>query len=136
MALKFPSDEWIKELTHQLNSSKSYEQSARGWEGDFVFIVEPDETYTDTTYMFLGLHDGKSTGAAILAREDERETEFVLRAPFKVWRQVIEGKLDPIQGMMTRKLKLKGNLMKIMRYPKAAKEIIACCASVETEFPG
>jgi len=136
MALKFPSDEWIKELTHQLNSSESYEKSAKGWEGDFVFIVEPDETYADTTCMFLGLRDGKSTGAALLASEDEREAEFVLRAPFNVWRQVIEGKLDPIQGMMTHKLKLKGNMMKIMRYPRAAKEIIACCASVETEFPG
>jgi putative sterol carrier protein len=36
--------------------------------------------------------------------------------------------------MMTRKLKLKGNMMKIMRYPKAAQEIVACCALVPTDF--
>ena len=136
MAFKFPSDEWIKELGRQLNGSESYEQSAQGWEGDFIFIVEPDETYDDTTYLFLGLYDGKSTDAALLASEDERETEFVLRASFSNWRKVIEGKLDPIQGMMTRKLKLTGNMMKVMRYPKAAKELVACCASVETEFTG
>jgi len=26
-------------------------------------------------------------------------------------------------------------MMKVMRYPRAAQEIIACCARVETEFP-
>ena len=136
MALKFPSDEWIKELSRQLNASETYEEAARGWEGDFVFVVESDETYDgDTVYLFLSLYDGKSPDAAMLASADEREAEYVLSGPFGNWRQIIEGGLDPIQAMMTRKLKLKGNMMKIMRYVKAAQEIVACCARVETEFP-
>ncbi|HIE38297.1 MAG TPA: sterol carrier protein [Anaerolineales bacterium] len=134
MAVKFPSDEWIKALSAQLNASEAYEKSARDWEGDFVFVVEPDDAYPETAYLFLALYHGKSPDAAMVASEDEREVEYVLRAPFSTWRQVIEGKLDPIQGMMTRKLKLKGNMMKIMRYPKAAQEIVACCARVPTDF--
>lgn len=134
MALKFPSDEWIKELSTRLNASESYERSARDWEGDFIFVVEPDEAYRDTAYLFLGLLHGKSPDAAVLASQDDRESEFVIHAPFSTWRQVIEGKLDPIQGMMTRKLKLMGNMMKVMRYPKAAKEIVDCCALVPTDF--
>ena len=136
MALQFPSDEWIKELSRQLNASESYEKSAKDWEGDFVFVVEPDAAYDGTAYLLLGLFHGKSPDAAALASEDERKAEFVIRAPFSTWRQVIEGKLDPIQGMMTRKLKLTGNMMKIMRYPKAAKEIVDCCALVPTDFGG
>jgi putative sterol carrier protein len=134
MALKFPSDEWIMELSRQLNASESYEKSAKDWEGDFVFVVEPDDAYDSTAYLFLGLYHGKSTGAAALASEGEREAEFTIRGPFSTWRQVIEGKLDPIQGMMTRRLKLEGNMMKIMRYPKAAKEIVDCCTFVPTDF--
>ena len=134
MALKFPSDEWIKELSSQLNASEAYEKSAKDWEGDFVFIVEPDGAYDDTAYLFLSLFHGKSPGAMMIASEGEQEAEFVINAPFSTWRQVIEGKLDPIQGMMTRQLKLQGNMMKIMRYPKAAKEIVDCCALVPTDF--
>ena len=134
MTIKFPSDEWIKELKRQLNASESYEKSARDWEGDFVFVCEPDDAFPDTVYLFLGLYHGKCTDAALIASEDEREAEFVIRASFSNWRKVIEGKLDPIQGMMTRKLKLQGNMMKIMRYPKAAKEMVACCALVPTEW--
>jgi putative sterol carrier protein len=134
MAFDFPSDEWINELSNRLNHSESYERSARDWEGDFVFVVEPDDAYDDTAYLYLGLYHGRSPAAAMVESEDDCETEFVIRAPFTTWRQVIEGKLDPIQGMMTRRLKLSGNMMKIMRYPKAAQEIVACCAEVPTNW--
>jgi putative sterol carrier protein len=134
MAFEFPSDEWIKELSNRLNQSESYERAARDWEGDFVFVVEPDDAHDDTAYLYLGLYRGKSPAAAMVESEDERHTEFVIRAPFGAWRRVIEGELDPIQGMMTRRLKLSGNMMKIMRYPKAAQEIVACCAEVPTDW--
>ncbi len=134
MALKFPSDEWIKELGQLLNASASYERSAKNWEGNFIFVCEPDETYDSAAYLFLGLYHGKSTGAAMLESEDEREAQFVIRATFSAWRQVIEGKLDPIQGMMMRKLKLKGDMKMILRYVAAAKEIVSCCALIPTDF--
>jgi len=134
VALRFPSDEWIKQLSRQLNESESYERSAKDWEGDFVFIVEPDEAYGETAYLFLGLYHGKSPEAFLQDGPDDRETEFRISAPFSTWRRVIEGKLDPIQGMMMRKLRLNGNLTKIMRYPRAAKEIVSCCALVPTDW--
>ncbi len=135
MAFEFPSDEWIKELSRQLNLSEAYEKSAKDWEGDFVFIVEPEDG-RDVAYLYLGLYHGKSPDARQLVSLDDQEVEFVLSAPFSAWRKVIEGTLDPIQGMMTRKLKVQGNMMKIMRYPKAAKEIVTCCTLVPTDFGG
>ena len=134
MGLKFPSDEWGKAFAEQLNASDAYERSAKDWEGDFIFIIEPDKSYPEVAYLFVGLYHGKCTDTAMLANEGEREAQFVIRAPYVNWRKVIEGKLDPIQGMMTRQLKLQGNMMKILRYPKAAKEIVACCALVPTDF--
>ena len=132
--MRFPSDEWIKELSRQLNDSESYERSAKDWEGDFWFLVEPDESYSETAHLFLGLYHGKSLDAAMEPDQASRQAEFTLSAPFGTWRQVIEGKLDPIQGMMMRKLKLQGNLTKIMRYPRAAKEIVSCCALIPTDW--
>ena len=131
----FPSDEWIKDLSRELNESESYERSARDWEGDFIFVVEPDDGFQEASYLFLALHHGKSPGAALLDGPEGRTSEFVMSAPYGTWRRVIEGRLDPIQGMMTRQLKVAGNMMKIMRYPKAAKEIVDCCARIPTDFP-
>ncbi len=134
MKIKFPSDEWIKELSRQLNASSAYEYSARAWEGDFIFIVEPDGEYKETAYLYLDLFHGKSPSARQLANEADQKAVYVIRAPFGAWRKVIEGKLDPIQGMMTGKLKLRGDLMQVMRWPRAAKEIVSCCALVPTDF--
>jgi putative sterol carrier protein len=136
VAMRFPSDEWIKELSRQLNASEAYERAARDWEGDFIFVIEADETLPETAYLYLDLHHGKSPSAMQLRTGDEKKTAYTLAAPFSAWRRVIEGTLDPIQGMMTRKLRVQGNMMQIMRYPKAAKEIVSCCAKVPTDFGG
>jgi len=134
LAIKFDSNEWTKELSRQLNESKDCERSAKDWEGDFISMVEPDDSFRGQVFLYLGLLHGKSPDAAMVASETERKAEFTIRAPFGTWRKVIEGKLDPIQAMMTGKLKLRGNLMKVMRYPKAAKEIITCCSKIPTDF--
>jgi putative sterol carrier protein len=134
MTIKFISEEWIKELSRQLNESKDYERAGKDWEGDFIFVIEPDESHPNHAYFFLGLLHGKSPDAALVASENERKAEFKIRARYSAWRKVIEGKLDPIQGMMTGKLKLEGDLLKVMRHPKAAKEMVACCSKVPTDF--
>ncbi len=134
MSIKFPSGEWIQALSTALNESPSYEQSAKDWEGDFLFIVEEDENYPKQTYLYLGLHHGKSPEAMELENPKEKEAEYIIRAPYKAWRNLIESKADPFQAMMTRRLKLEGNMMRIMRYPKAAKEIMACTQTIPTEF--
>ena len=135
MAFKFPSDEWVKEFGNQLNASEAYAKSGKDWEGDFSFIVEADNAYPETVYFFIGLFHGKCPDAAMMASENEREAPYTVSGAFSTWRKVIEGKLDPIQGLMMRKLKLKGNLMKVMRYPKAAKDMVDCVSRVPTEFP-
>jgi putative sterol carrier protein len=136
MAIPFPSDTWIKALSNHLNGSESYERSAANWEGDFTFVVEPDPAFADTVYLFLALNHGKSAGGRALTSPVEITTEYTIRAPYGTWRKVVEGRLDPIQGLMTKQLKLQGNMMMIMRYPKAAQEIIACTKLIPTEFPG
>jgi len=42
MAFKFPSNEWGKAFADQLNASEDYERSAKDWEGDFIFVIEPE----------------------------------------------------------------------------------------------
>ena len=134
MLYKFPSDEWIKALSELLNTSETYHRSAKDWEGDFIFVAEPDETNPEAAYLHLQLHHGSSAGAAMVSPDNLPEAEYTINAPFSTWRKVIDGKLDPIQGMMTGQLKLQGDLMKVMRYPKAAQEIVTCCADIPTDW--
>ncbi len=133
MSIKFPSDDWIKELARLLNASPAYEKAGKSWEGDFVFVVEPDDALPQPAYLYLDLFHGKSREAAQMSSRTERIAQYTLSAPFGTWRQVTEGKLNPIQGLMTRKLKIQGDMLQIMRYPKAVKEIVDCCMQIPTE---
>ena len=58
-----------------------------------------------------------------------------MTAPLSVWEKVVTKKLDVIQGLLTRQIKLKGNMAMIMRNVKAAQELVECCTHIETEFP-
>jgi len=135
MAIKFPSDEWIKALMQELNKSQAYRDAAKNWEGDFYFIVEPEGSLKEKVFCYMDLWHGECRSAYIVADEKEKTPEFRILAPLSKWRRVIEKKLDPIQGLVTRQLKLQGNLMKIMKAPKAALELVNCCTLVPTEFP-
>jgi putative sterol carrier protein len=134
MGFKFPSDEWVKEFARQINSSKAYEESGKDWEGDWIFTVEADDAYPKTVCFFIGLYHGKVTDAALMESENAREAQYFMRGSFSTWRKTIEGKLDPIQGLMTRKFKLKGNLAKVLRYPRSAKELVNCVLRVPSDF--
>ncbi len=70
--------------------------------------------------------------------EDEAQFSpaFRLESADVNWKAIIDKKLDPIQGMMTRKIKLQGNMAKIMRHVPAAQELVNCSARIPTAFPG
>ena len=48
---------------------------------------------------------------------------------------MVEGELDPIKGMMQGKLRVRGDLPTIVRYVKAANELVRLTGLIDTEFP-
>jgi putative sterol carrier protein len=135
MTFRFPSDEWIKAMAEAVNKSDAYRKSALKWEGDFYFVCEPGPGLEETVVLYIDLWHGDARDAYEVADEADMAPEFVIRAPVSTWRRVIEKKLDPIQGMITGQLKLSGTMSKIMRFPKAASELVNCATKVPTEFP-
>ena len=135
MAFLFPSKEWLDSLVNLLNSSEDYQKAAENWEGDFYFIIEPDDNLQERVIAYMDLWHGKCRAACIVADETEKSPEFRIRASFSKWRKVLEKTLNPIQGMLTGQLKVSGNMMKIVKTPRAAVELVNCCSLVPTEFP-
>lgn len=134
MAIKFPSEEWVKELCVRLNASESYAQAAANWEGDQLFVILPDESRPETAYLYLNLHHGKASDARQLRSPDEQKALFTTSAPLSTWRKVLEGHLEPMQAMMSNKIKLVGSMAQIQRMPKATFELVKVAASIDTDF--
>jgi len=131
---KFPSEEWIKAFKEELNKNEAYAEAAKDWEGDFLFIVTPDEGLDREYVFYVDLWHGKCRDACIVPSRDAKKAEFVYEGKYSNWKKLIAGELDPIQAVMTRKFKLSGNLAKVMRYTKAASELVKTASRVPTEF--
>src|SRR5437868_6329223 len=109
----FPSDEWVKQLENELNTSDSYAEAAKNWEGDFYFVIDPDkdDPVKETSYLYMDLWHGKCRAAYRVANPQEKQPAFIMSGPLSKWKRVITAQLDPIQGLMTGQLKLKGNMV-------------------------
>jgi putative sterol carrier protein len=134
MTVKFPSDDWIKALSAELNVSESYKQAAANWVGDFLFVIQPDATYPETAYLYIDVKEGKSPEAMQVSSPDEKKAMYTISASYSIWRKVLEGKLDPLQSMFTGKLKMRGNMVQVQRNLKATTEFVLCATKVPTEF--
>jgi putative sterol carrier protein len=128
MGYVFPSPEWTVAFHEQINSSDSYANAAKNWEGDIILEVEGHGA------IYLDLWHGKCRAADFLEDANARSAEFRIMANMEKWQRVLAGKLDPVQGMVTRQIKLDGNLVKIMKNVKAAQELVKCATRVETVY--
>ncbi len=131
--LEFPSDEWIALYMELLNKNDRYEDAAKTWEGDFIFEVTADgEIITEPYRFYIDLWHGKCRSARMAGPDDT--AEFTYSGPYKNWRALFDGKIDPIKGIMARKFKLDGDMGKVMRYTKAALELVATTRQIPTKF--
>jgi len=67
--VRFPSDEWINKFKEELNKNKAYEDAAKNWEGDFLFIITPDDGLNEEFTFYVDLWHGKCR-EALLLKED------------------------------------------------------------------
>lgn len=128
MPYKFPSAEWTAYFFNEINTSDSYAAAAKHWEGDILLQIEGHGG------IYLDLWHGKCRSADYLPDSSTKSPEFTITAPMAKWQSVLSGKLDPVQGLVTRQLKLNGNLVKIMKNVKAAQELVKCATKVPTEY--
>jgi putative sterol carrier protein len=133
----FPGEEWLTEYVERINSSPAYKEAAATWEGDVAYVIEaePDKGVTQEVWAWLDLWHGECREGKIVSAQEGDRARFVIRAPYSRWKEVIKKELDPVKGMMQGKLKLKGDLPTIVRYVKAANELVSLAQTVDTEFP-
>jgi putative sterol carrier protein len=133
---EFPSEEWLKEYVQRINDSEGYREAAATWEGDVAYVIEaePDKGVAGDTWAWLDLWHGECREGKLVTPDEGEKARFVIRAPYSRWKEVIKKELDPVKGMMQGKLKLKGDLPTIIRYVKAANELVNLAQTVPTEF--
>ena len=133
----FASQAWFEAFEAQINASSAYRDAASDWEGDIAFriLAEPDRGVPEDLWGYLDLWHGSCRGGRAIASGDAEGAAYTLTAPYSRWKDVVEGELDPIKGMMQGKLRVHGDLPTIVRYVQAANELVRLTGRIDTQFP-
>jgi len=132
----FAGQEWFEAFGREIEASEAYREAAADWEGDIAFrvVAEPDRNVPDDLWGYLDLWHGRCRRAAAIEAGEAGGAAYTLMAPFSRWKDVVQGELDPIKGMMQGKLRVHGDLPTIVRYVKAANELVRLTGRVDTDF--
>ncbi|MFX1294343.1 MAG: SCP2 sterol-binding domain-containing protein [Promethearchaeota archaeon] len=153
--VKFGTQEWCDAYRKALNANMAYREAAgpkgfppNGWEGDFIFVVEPSGPLDHVINIWIGLYHGECTGARIL-KEDEKYqlikagekapegvigVEFIYSANYDNWLKIYTKELDSTKALLSGQAKLQGDMAKVMRATRAAQEMTNTTASLDTDF--
>lgn len=101
-----------------------------------MFQVDAAGPMKETTYFFIGLwhgtcHDARMVKEAELA---DFNAAYLLTAPYDQFVRLLKGELDPMQAMITRRLKVKGSMAYMMRNVPVVLDFVRCAQEIEAEI--
>ena len=137
MSHLFPSPEWLHALKEKLNSDKKYATIAQKWEGEIVFNIEPGGPIKEAQIFYTDLWHGECRDAFTVENEaqlKELAPAYVLTAPYQSFVRILKGQLDPMQAMITRKLKVQGSMGYLMRNVPTVLDFVRCAKEIDTRF--
>ena len=137
--IPFGTPAWAAALREELNRSSEYRNAAANWgadrNGNLLFAFEADPALASPLYLFLELSRGRCERAEFVPGPAHPEAGFVLRAPFSLWREILERRTMAAAAILTGKMRVEGDKLALLRHAGASRALIHCTASVPTAFP-
>jgi len=124
---------WARACADTINIRPAYREAAATWEGAVLLVMHPDPAVgvDAERRVFLDLWHGECRDARTATVQDADAARYILSGAAGDWIQVLTGKVPPLMAIITGRLKLtKGNILTLLPYAHAAKELVAAVGSV------
>jgi len=123
---------WAELFRDQINQSADYRRHGAAWEAPVTLEMSFRGSAEPRTVV-LDLHRGTCEKARCGGAS---EAGLVIRSDVPGWRKILAGRMDPIWGIMSGKLKLmRGSLSELVPYALAAKALVDSAAKIDASFP-
>jgi len=125
---KFLSEEWAQDVTKALNNHEGFKNAIGAAELGIQFSVEnaPDG---DTDYFLKS--SGGSTNLAVGTLDD---ADVIVKQSYDTAVAISQGELNTQTAFMTGKLKVSGNLAKLMMHQSAVQQWGAAVAELDVDY--
>jgi len=132
--LELGADEYRSEIKKRINGDAEYAKLASGVNDSYTLVLqaEPDKGVQKTMIVGFEIKAGKMTDIWV----GERDTAFILSAPYRVWVDLLLGKIGANRAFITRKLNIKGNMPRLLKTAKATDRLVGLLRGIPTDFHG
>lgn len=133
------SHEWFQEFSDRLNSSEYYKRAARYWKGDLIFHIIGDKKSKYVPdgvhlYFWMDLYHGTCRGWEQLdSPKDKPRARYMISGKTSIWEGLIFNNREPIALILSGRLRLRGNMLKILRSAIAVRALTTVLDQVETD---
>jgi hypothetical protein len=134
----YASNEWLDEVQRRLNADPAVEAQAKNLEADLQYVIEAElgAGFPETREIGWRMEGGRCTETW----EGMRAADFVMVAPFSVFKKVNLGEASAADVMMKGELQIQGDLSELMANMGALGAMQAVLEQMAkegaTEWPG
>jgi putative sterol carrier protein len=129
MAVKFQSDEYFKQVNEALNANEAVTKAAKGL-NVAIQVITSDMPGVGTRRTYLKISDGvPAAGVGDVPSPDATITQTYQTAV-----ALDKGELNPQSAFMEGKMKIKGNLMKMLTLQRFLETLGPAAKHIEREY--
>ena len=129
MAVKFLSEEWATTMTEALNSSDEFKKAATGQQVKLQQVVTDTPDGGETKYYFT--LDG---GKAQVGLGEITDAEATITQNYDTAVAIVKQELNAQNAFMQGKLKVSGNMMKLMQLQGVFNAMPQAANDIEVEY--
>ncbi len=130
----FPSPEWMDAFGEHLLAQDDAADVAAVLDGVYRFVIEPAGPLRERHRYDVEIRHGAQGPTADRLEQEAPEARLTLTASYDRWRQLITGQLDVGMAVLLRRLKINGDLQRLIREMGSAKPLMDALGAVDTEW--
>jgi putative sterol carrier protein len=128
VAVKFLSEEWAQAITDALNSSEAFQKAATGQQAKIQQVVT-DSPDGEVKYYFK-----LESGSADVALGELADAEATISQNYDTAAAINRSELNAQNAFMQGKLKISGNMMKLMQLQGVINAMPQAVSDVEVNY--
>jgi putative sterol carrier protein len=129
MAVEFLSEDWAEEVTAALNSHDGFRGAIQGMSLSLQFHVTEVHTRDDVDY-FVQVADGR----AVVRRGILDDPDVSITNTYETAEAISKGELNTQSAFITGRIKVEGNLAKLMMHQAALQHFANAVSDIDVEY--
>jgi putative sterol carrier protein len=129
VAVKFLSEEWAQAMTDALNSSEAFKKAATGQQARIQQVVTDSPDGGEVKYYFT-----LENGDAEVSLGELADAEATISQNYETAAAIDRTELNAQNAFMQGKLKISGNMMKLMQLQGVINAMPQAVSGVEREY--